>query len=73
VVTVRVFPERDLNATYADDGPAYTLRKEVMDAKCFARMELTAEFDAHRRELSRQISGGEWAEPEKDAASQHAG
>jgi hypothetical protein len=35
-----------------------------MDAKCFARMELAAEFDAHRRELSRHVSGGEFVEPQ---------
>ena len=30
VVNIKVFPERDLNPTYEDGGPAYTLKKEVI-------------------------------------------
>ncbi|HPO90338.1 MAG TPA: hypothetical protein PLJ44_04440 [Victivallales bacterium] len=57
---MKVFPDRDLNPTYEDEGPSYTLRKEIMDSKCFRIMVLTAEFDSSRRELNKDISGGEF-------------
>jgi hypothetical protein len=66
-VEVRVFPDRELSATYAADGPAFILRKVVVDGTCFTRMELTLEFDARRREISRQVAGGQFVPPPGDA------
>jgi len=66
-VAVRVFPDRELSATYAADGPAFILRKVVVDGTCFTRMELTLEFDARRRETAREVSGGQFVAPPADA------
>ncbi|HCE45769.1 MAG TPA: hypothetical protein DET40_19675 [Lentisphaeria bacterium] len=57
-VTIKVFPDRDLNPTYDDDGPAYVLKKEVMDSKCFRMIQIEIFYDSSRREISREISGG---------------
>jgi CMP-N-acetylneuraminic acid synthetase len=58
IVKIRVFPERDLNPTYDDNGPAYILKKEVMDSKCFRMISVEISYDSSRREISREISGG---------------
>jgi len=58
IVTVKVFPERDLNPTYEDSGPAYVLKKEVMDSKCFRMISVEISYDSSRREIRREISGG---------------
>lgn len=58
IVTVKVFPERDLNPTYDDNGPAYILKKEVMDSKCFRMISVEISYDSSRREISREITGG---------------
>lgn len=58
VVSVKVFPERDLNPTYDDNGPAYILKKEVMDSKCFRIIPIEISYDSSRREIGREISGG---------------
>ena len=58
IVTVKIFPERDLNPTYDDSGPAYILKKEVMDSKCFRMISVEISYDSMRREISREISGG---------------
>ncbi|MFZ2657944.1 MAG: hypothetical protein WAX69_23635 [Victivallales bacterium] len=62
IVTIKVFPDRDLNPTYEDDGPAYVLKKEVMDSKCFRMIQIEISFDASRREIGREITGGTFAE-----------
>jgi len=59
---VKVFLGRDLNPSYDDEGPAYTLRKEVMDSKCFRMMTLSATYDSSRREIQKEVSGGEFVE-----------
>ena len=65
IVTVRIFPDRDLNRTYDEyAGPAYTLRKEVMDPKCRRLMYLTVNFDRHKRQIDASIDGGEILEGE---------
>jgi hypothetical protein len=58
IVNVKVFPERDLNPTYDDNGPAYILKKEVMDSKCFRMLSVEISYDSSRREINREISGG---------------
>lgn len=58
IVTVKVFPERDLNPTYDDNGPAYILKKEVMDSKCFRMIYVEISYDSSRHEINREISGG---------------
>ncbi len=61
IVNIKVFPERDLNPTYDDNGPAYTLKKEVMDSKCFRLISVEISYDSSRREIGREISGGSFA------------
>lgn len=58
LVTIKVFPDRDLNPTY-ESTPAYVLRKEIMDSKCFKIMRLEVDFDSSRREIDRRVEGGE--------------
>ena len=58
IVNVKIFPERDLNPTYDDNGPAYILKKEVMDSKCFRIILIEISYDSSRREIDREISGG---------------
>ena len=58
IVTIKIFPERDLNPTYEDSGPAYILKKEVMDSKCFHMISIEISYDSSRHEISREISGG---------------
>jgi hypothetical protein len=36
------------------------LRKEMMDSKCFRLMYATIRFDGRKREVSREIEGGEF-------------
>ncbi len=62
IVSIKVFPERDLNPTYEDSGPAYVLKKEVMDSKCFRMISVEITYDSSRHELNREISGGSFLE-----------
>lgn len=60
---VAVNKNTDLEDQYLDktgDGVAYTLKKEAMDGNCFSLMTITAAFDADKRLLSREITGGEF-------------
>jgi hypothetical protein len=60
-VHVRVNPANDLSVEYGDTAAdGYFLRKEIMDAKCFRIMRAELRFDQNRRELSRDIEGGEF-------------
>ncbi len=62
IVTIRIFPDRDLNPTYEDEGPAYILKKEVMDSKCFRMIRIEISYDSSRREIGREITGGSFVE-----------
>ena len=58
-VHVRVDLNNDLAADYGDTAAeAFTLSKDVMDDRCFRMMRLSMQFDARRKEVSRQIEGG---------------
>ena len=60
VVRVRVNTANELQQEFAEsDGvEGYSLRKTVVDAKCFRPIEVSMRFDGRRRELSREIEGG---------------
>ncbi|NOX96827.1 MAG: hypothetical protein GXO98_01935 [Nitrospirae bacterium] len=48
-----------------ESGPAYVLRKEAMDDKCFTKIFIRVEFDENRNVLSREITNGEFIQPQK--------
>ncbi len=57
---IGISKETDLERTYEEEkgGPAYRLRKEAMDSKCFSIMTVTAEFDMNKSIITRDISNG---------------
>ena len=67
---VFVNKETDLERVYeeAKSGPAYRLRKEAMDSKCFSIISVTIEFDINKNIISRDISNGRFI-TEEDYAS----
>jgi len=62
VVRVRINMANDLQQEFAEgEGVSgYSLRKGVVDVKCFRPIEVNMSFDNRRRELSRGIEGGEF-------------
>ena len=65
-VHVRVDLERDLAADYGDTAAeGYEYNKEVMDDRCFRLMRAQLQFDARRRETSRQVEGGAFISQEE--------
>ncbi len=67
VVRVRVNTANELQQDFSEsDGVAgYSLRKVVVDAKCFRPIEVTIAFDGRRRERSREIEGGQFVTREE--------
>lgn len=61
-VRVRVNLYNDLAVEYDDreNVSGYRLRKEIMDSRCFRLLYADLTFDRNRRELGRQIEGGEF-------------
>lgn len=61
VLRVRVDTRNELSPEYGDmEANSYALRKEMMDSKCFRLMYATLHFDGRKREVSREIEGGEF-------------
>jgi hypothetical protein len=60
LVRVRVNLASELQQEFEnDDFPvAYTVRKMVVDQRCFRPIEVILRFDNRRRERSREIDGG---------------
>lgn len=68
-VHVRVHLYNDLSIDYGEtDVDGYTLRKEIMDSRCFRLMHAELRFDKARRELSRTIEGGTFISADEYAA-----
>jgi hypothetical protein len=68
VVRVRVHRYNDLNR---EEGPGvFLLHKEVMDSKCFQRMDAELWFDANYSIVEASISGGTLASTEEYEATQ---
>jgi hypothetical protein len=59
-VRVRLNPASELQQEFGASGDesGYSVRKMVVDQRCFRPIEVKMEFDAHRRERSRHIDGG---------------
>ena len=66
-VHVRVDPRNDLVIEYGDDEEAagYRLFKEIMDSRCFRLMRAEIAYDRARREISRQLEGGQFITAEE--------
>lgn len=64
VVRVRINMANELQQQFAEgDGvDGYSLRKGVVDARCFRPMEMTMTFDSGRRELGRDVEGGRFVD-----------
>jgi hypothetical protein len=71
IVHVRVNLANDLAADYGDTAAeGYSLNKEVMDDRCFRLMRAELQFDARRKEISRQVEGGTFVSEEEWEAAQ---
>ena len=59
-VRVRLNPQADLQQEFEDrDGVSgYSVRKMIVDQRCFRPIELSMRFDNARREIAREIHGG---------------
>jgi hypothetical protein len=65
----RVHLYNDLSVEYGDTNVSgYTLRKGLMDSRCFRPMQAEIRFDHARRELSRTLEGGTFITAEEYAA-----
>jgi hypothetical protein len=70
-VRVRVAPSSELQQefeTSRDDPGGYSVRKVVVDQRCFRPFELRLRFDSRRKETAREIEGGEFITQDEFAA-----
>ncbi len=59
----RINLANDPSAEYEDDRLVYHVRKVLMGSgKCFQQIEVEFKFDASRKMIDRQISGGHFVE-----------
>jgi hypothetical protein len=65
LIKTHIIKGNELVATYADEGPAYTLRKELIGSRCPNRIQLSMDFDSAKRTTSRDVSGGTFQEMEE--------
>ncbi|MCI0347440.1 MAG: hypothetical protein L0221_18685 [Chloroflexi bacterium] len=74
VVRVRINMANELQQDFGEaDGVAgYSLRKGVVDSKCFRPIQVAVKFDGRRRETSREIEGGEFVGPEEYEATRQS-
>ena len=66
-IPVRVDLRRELTPRYGEGEGAYYVHKGVMGSgenRCFQTIELRLTFDAQKRVISREISGGEFVSDE---------
>jgi|GEM_PF-277165 len=64
-IPVRIDLSRELTPSYGEEEGSYYVRKGVVgsgETRCFQTIELHLTFDAQRRILSREISGGAFVE-----------
>lgn len=52
-----------------EDGPAYTLHKDIVGTRCFQRIAVDVEFDSRLQVMERRISGGRWLTEEEYQAA----
>jgi len=58
IIKTHIFKGNELYPTYADEGPAYTLRKELIGSRCPNRVQLYMEFDGAKRIIRQDVTGG---------------
>ena len=58
IIKTHIVLVHELIPTYADKGPAYTLRKELIGSRCPNRVHLSMDFDGAKRIISRDVEGG---------------
>jgi hypothetical protein len=62
-ISVRIDLDRELTPHYERGGTAYYVHKGVIgrgDNRCFQTIEVRLTFDAHKRPIGREITGGEF-------------
>lgn len=63
VIRTRVSLSNDLSVEYEGDETSYFCRKVLMgEGRCFQRVEVELTFDANRRLVNREISGGQFVD-----------
>ena len=71
-IRVRIDRRYDVASNLLDpgeEGPAYTVHKDVVGDRCFQRISVTLGFDRRMNIVERQIQGGQLqAEAELDAS-----
>ena len=71
VVRVRISMANELQQEFSDAGSVsgYSVQKGVVDGKCFVPITVRLTFDSSRRELHREIQGGQFVDREVYEAS----
>ncbi|MBN2323192.1 MAG: hypothetical protein JXQ30_05615 [Spirochaetes bacterium] len=62
IIKTHIVMSHELMPTYEEQGPAYILKKELIGYNCQNRVRLAVFFDASKRILSRDITGGTFGE-----------
>ncbi len=62
IIKTHIVKGNELIPTYSDEGPSYTLNKELIGSQCPNRVQLHMEFDGAKRVLSQTVEGGEFQE-----------
>jgi len=58
IIKTHIFKVNELYPTYSEEGPAYTLRKELIGSKCPNRVQLYMEFNGAKQIIRKDITGG---------------
>ena len=67
ITRLRIDMRNDLSR---DDDDNFFVRKVAIDNKCYGQVEIEFRFDANHKELSRNITGGEFVTQEEWAREQ---
>jgi hypothetical protein len=65
VIKTHIIKGSEIVPTYSEEGPAYILRKELIGSKCPNRVQLYMEFDASKRIIRQDVTGGTFQEMEE--------
>ena len=61
IIRARVNLQNDLSPEYSDSGTIYFCRKTLIgQERCFQRLEVELSFDADKRLINREITGGQF-------------
>ncbi len=69
ITRLRIDIRNDLSL---DDNDQYYVRKVAVDNKCYGQVEVELWFDANKREVNRQVTGGTLVGEEEWQASQQS-